>query len=109
MDRLNHRRHMELEHLKQKLIAAARANPPSDRVPYGFERRVMAHLAEAGVTDRWLLWSRALWRAAIPCVLIVIGSGLWSARSSKTETGDLSQQIENAVLSDLNHNLASVW
>jgi hypothetical protein len=100
---------MELEHLKQKLVAAARANPPSDRVPYGFERRVMAHLASAGVADGWMLWSRALWRAAIPCVLIVIFSGLWSARHSKTETGDLSQQIENAVLSDLNHNLASVW
>jgi hypothetical protein len=100
---------MELEHLKQKLVAAARANPPSDRVPYGFEKRVMAHLAGVGVTDGWILWSRALWRAAIPCIVIVVFSGIWSTRTSKVEAADLSQQIENTVLSDLNHNLASVW
>jgi hypothetical protein len=100
---------MELEQLKQKLVAAARAHPPSTRVPYGFEKRVMAHLAAAGVADGWILWSRALWRAAIPCVVIVVFSGLWSTRTAKVEAADLSQQIENAVLSDLNQNLASVW
>ncbi len=100
---------MELDQLQRKLIGVARANPPSDRVPYGFERRLMAHLAQAGVPDGWILWSRALWRAAIPCVLIVIFSGLWSNRTSKFRATDLSEQIENAVLSDLNQNLASVW
>lgn len=100
---------MELEQLKQKLIAAARANPPDDQVPYGFEKRVLARLSQAGVPDIWILWSKALWRAAIPCVMLVILSGLWSARTPQAEAADLSQQIENAVLSELNHNLASVW
>ncbi len=100
---------MELEQLKRKLIAAARSNPPDGRVPYGFEKRLMARLLEAVVPDAWVLWSRALWRAAIPCVLIVIFSGLWSARTAPAEAADLSQQIEDAVLSELNHNLASVW
>lgn len=100
---------MELEQLKQKLIAAGRSNPPDERVPYGFEKRLMARLLEAGVPDAWILWSRALWRAAIPCVVIVIFSGLWSARTSPAGAVDLSQQIEDAVLSELNHNLASVW
>ena len=37
---------MNLAELERKLIAAARANPPSDRVPYAFEKRIMARLAE---------------------------------------------------------------
>ena len=100
---------MQLEHLKQKLVAAARANPPSDAVPQGFEKRLMARLLEAGVPDVWILWSQALWRAAIPCVLILIFCGLWSARTTPAGSADLSQQIENTVLGELNHNLASVW
>jgi len=100
---------MELEILRQKLIAAARTHPPACEVPYGFERRVMAHLAEVGLPDAWILWSRALWRAAIPCLLIVVFSGLWSVRTSRTDASNLSQQIENVVLSDLNQNLASAW
>lgn len=100
---------MQLEQLKRKLVAAARAHPPSDRVPYGFEKRVMARLLEVGVPDVWILWSQALWRAAIPCVLILIFCGLWTARTTQAGATDLSQQIENTVLGELNHNLASVW
>lgn len=100
---------MELENLKQKLVAAARSQPPDDRVPFGFEQRVLAHLAGVIVPDVWILWSRALWRAAIPCVAILVFSALWFARTSPAEAADLSQQIENTVLSELNQNLASVW
>jgi hypothetical protein len=100
---------MNMETLRQKLLAAARLDVPSDKVPFGFERRLMARLAGAGIPDAWILWSRALWRAAIPCLLIVIASGLWSVRSDASAEADLAQQIEKAVLSDLNQNLASVW
>ena len=31
---------MNLEPLQKKLLAAARAHPPSDRVPYAFEQRI---------------------------------------------------------------------
>ena len=57
---------MNLAELERKLIAAARANPPSDRVPYAFEKRIMARLAARPVADGWALWARALWRAAAP-------------------------------------------
>ena len=53
---------MNLAELERKLIAAARANPPSDRVPYAFEKRIMARLAAWPVADSWALWARALWR-----------------------------------------------
>ncbi len=55
---------MKLSELHNKLIAAARNNPPDDRVPYAFEKRITALLAARPVTDRWALWSRALWRGA---------------------------------------------
>ena len=35
---------MNLPKLQEKLLAAARGNPPGDQVPYAFEQRVMARL-----------------------------------------------------------------
>ena len=69
---------MNLAELERKLIAAARANPPSDRVPYAFEKRIMARLAARPMADDWELWARALWRAAAPCVAIMVLLGAWS-------------------------------
>jgi len=101
---------MEREYLKKTLICAARTIPPDGRVPHGFERRVMARLEAAGLPDEWILWSRALWRAAVPCVVILVIAGVWAMQSqSFSPAADLAQQIENAVLSELNQNLASVW
>jgi hypothetical protein len=51
---------MQLDSLKQKLIAAARQDAPSDRVPFAFEKRIMARLAGAGVPDGWILEPGAL-------------------------------------------------
>ena len=50
---------MNLAELERKLIAAARANPPGDQVPYAFEKRILAHLATRPVADGWELWARA--------------------------------------------------
>ena len=61
---------MNVTELHRKLIAAARSNPPSDKVPFAFEKRVIAHLTSAHVTDLWAAWAAALWRAAVPCVAI---------------------------------------
>ena len=38
---------MKLTALETKLIAAARAGVPSEQVPYCFEKRIMARLADA--------------------------------------------------------------
>jgi hypothetical protein len=62
---------MNLAELEKKLIAAARQNPPSDRVPYAFEKRVMAHLKAMSHMDDWALWARALWRSAAACLAVV--------------------------------------
>lgn len=100
---------MEVDKLRQKIVAAARRQTPSDAVPFAFEKRVMARLAEASAPDGWVFWGRALWRAAVPCILIVIFSGWWLRNSGPAQNPDLPQAIENAVLGELNQNVASIW
>jgi hypothetical protein len=106
---------MNLAKLEQKLVAVARANPPSDQVPYAFEKRIMARLAARPALDDWALWARALWRAATPCVAIMLLLGAWSlftpSRSaSSASTGDLSQQLEQTLLAavDQDQSLDSI-
>jgi hypothetical protein len=97
---------MNLAELERKLIAAARANPPSDRVPYAFEKRIMAHLAARPVADEWALWGRALWRAAAPCVAIMLLLGAWSFYDPQgsTPSNDLSQQLEQTLLASVDQD-----
>jgi hypothetical protein len=93
---------MDLVELKQKLIAAARSHPPSDRVPHAFEKRVMHLLRAKPVLDEWALWSRALWRSAAACLALVTVLGFVSyftpAAAPPSGTNDLSQDFENTML-----------
>ena len=91
---------MNLAELERTLIAAARANPPSDRVPYAFEKRIMAHLAACPAMDTWALWGRALWRAAAPCAAIMVALVAWSllAPHRSAPANDLSQALEQTLL-----------
>ena|SRR5882724_9697458 len=91
---------MKLSELQKKLIAAARANPPSDRVPYAFEKRITALLAARPVLDRWALWSRALWRGAVGClaVMVLLSAGSFFIPQNSGSAGDLAQEFENTML-----------
>ena len=104
---------MKVTQLERKLIAAARANPPSDRVPYAFEKRIMARLAAQPVPDDWALWARALWRAAAPCVAIMLLLGAWSffAPHNSTAANDVSQDLEKTLLAAVDQEppTDSVW
>ena len=95
---------MKLTPLEQKLMGAARATVPSDFVPYAFEQRIMARLAGAQPMDVAALWSRALWRAAVPCMAIALAVGAWafwqgqgSGLGGGSPTLDFSQELESAV------------
>jgi hypothetical protein len=96
---------MNLEKLHQKVIAVARANPPSDRVPYAFEKRVLARLTAPLPLDEWAVWGRALWRAAAPCVAIMLVIGVWTyvSQLNHDDGGDLAQDLENAVVFTADH------
>jgi hypothetical protein len=91
---------MNLEHLRQKLLASARANPADEHVPYAFEKRVMANLAARPALDLSALWARALWRAAAPCVAISLLLGAWSffTANDVAASESLSQDFEQTML-----------
>lgn len=90
---------MNLEQLRLKLLATARANPTEDHVPYAFEKRVMAHLKTKPAMDISALWARALWRAAAPCVAISLLLGAWSFFTANDAASEsLSQDFEQTML-----------
>lgn len=91
---------MDLEQIERALIAAARKDAPSQAVPYAFEKRVMARLRAGLAEDPWAFWSRALWRAAAPCVALTMLLGAWSMFEPEagTEEPDLLQQFDHTVL-----------
>jgi anti-sigma-K factor RskA len=92
---------MNLSKLEAKLLESARANPPSDQVPYAFEKRITALLASRKVEDKSLFWSRALWRAAFSCLAVVLLLGVWlylrPSPPASTDTADLSQDFRNTL------------
>ena len=83
--------------LQTKLIAAARLQKPDDRVPYMFEKRVLALIAARAVADRWAF---GLWRAAVACVAVAVVFGAVSMFLPATPDNgnDLSQEFENTLL-----------
>ncbi len=89
-----------MDRLLSKLLAAARTRPPSDRVPYAFEQRILARLKEQSRLDEWAVWARALWRGAALCLMITLLLSAWSLLTSTgtAPTTDLSQELDNTVL-----------
>lgn len=72
--------------MPKNLITLARALPPDERVPYAFEKRIMHRLRSAPALDLWGLWSRGLWRAAGPCVAVMLLAGAWAVFSPDAAT-----------------------
>jgi len=91
---------MNLDELQSKLTAAARLQAPDDRVPYAFEKRILALIASRAVADRWAFWSRGLWRAALSCAAVAIIFGVVSLflPAAADNGNDLSQDFENTLL-----------
>lgn len=91
---------MNLAELQSKLIAIARRQPVDDRVPYKFEKRIMAMIAERAAASRQALWARGLWRAAVSClaVAMICGAAALFSPDANDATSDLSQDFENVLL-----------
>ncbi len=90
---------MNLDALQKKLLAAARFHCPGEHVPYAFEKRIMARLTAVAPFDAWTLWGRALWRAAVSCLAIMLLSSAWTVWFAwrGNVNGDFSQDLESAV------------
>lgn len=91
---------MNLAELQKKLTQAARQQPLDDRVPYAFEKRIMALIAERSEAQRRDFWARGLWRAAVSCVALAVICGAVSVFAPDvTDNGnDLSLDLENTLL-----------
>ena len=106
---------MNINLLQEKLIRAARRHPPSEHVPYAFEQRIMARLRSAGpALDRLTLWTRALWRAAIPCVVVTLLIIVWPGLSPDTsapavETADLGTSLESTLMASVSIENDLAW
>ncbi len=94
---------MNLGALQNKLTAAARLNQPSEHVPYAFEKRIMALIAERTATAQRNLWVRGLWQAAVSCVAVAVVCGTVSvfAPATSDNGNDLSQDFENTLLASV--------
>lgn len=93
---------MNLNELHTKLIAAARADAPLDRVPYAFEKRVSALLKSRVAPNALDAWVTGLWRAAVSCVGVAALCGmlaLFTSATSAASSDDISQNLDNALLS----------
>ena len=97
---------MNLAELQKKLTAAARLQKPDDRVPYVFEKRIMALIAERAVASGRMLWARGLWRAAVSCVVVAMVCGTVALFTPDSYDGgnDLSQDFENTLLASVDQD-----
>lgn len=96
---------MHLPELHKKLITVARANPPADHVPYAFEKRIMARLHTPLPLDLWALWGRLLWRAAAPCVAVMLALGAWTfvGQPFSDPADTLAEALGNSVQLAVDH------
>lgn len=85
---------MKLEQMRQKLLASARNNEPSDRVPLAFEKRITALIQSRPAADSWALWAHALWRAALPCLAIMLLLGAIAGVNSLSRNGSGAVAME---------------
>jgi hypothetical protein len=104
---------MKLVDLEKKLIAVARANPPSDRVPPTFEKRIMALISSRPVHDLWAVWAKGLWYAAAPCVAVMLLFSAWalvqSSKQNQPAPVDLAQQLDNTLLAAVDQSNDVNW
>ena len=101
---------MNLAEMQKKLLTAARADRPSDAVPYAFEKRIMARIASLTVVDPLMLWNRILWRATAPCVAIMVLLSAWTMLSGhrRGSTEALAADLENTMLAPF-ENIGETW
>ena len=90
---------MNLDALHRKLIAGTRSLGACARVPLAFEKRITALLRQQPAADYLALWARGLWRAAVPCIAVMVLLTGWSLFAPpKASSNDLSQELDNTVL-----------
>ena len=83
----------------EEFVKFAREVARDERVPYAFEKRIMAHLGRTPAPDFLAMWTHALWRGVVPCVgiMLIVAAISFSQREDSTNT-DLETELDNAVM-----------
>lgn len=89
-----------MKHLTpEEFVKIARQVAPDERVPYAFEKRVMASLTPVSSPDALTQWTRALWRAVAPCLAVMVIAVFVSfSQATEAPAIDLDAALETAVL-----------
>ena len=82
----------------EEFVKLARELPRDERVPYAFEKRVMAHVGQIPAPDLLAMWTRALWRAVAPCFGIMLIAAAVSFTQSNDSSTDIGTELDNAVM-----------
>ena len=87
-----------MTHQIAKFADLARSLTPDDRVPYAFEKRIMAHLRKTSPADLWTAWSGMMWRAAFSCLLITALTGALVTLADPSRAELFASDLERTVL-----------
>jgi hypothetical protein len=76
----------KIDTILDEMLAQTREMPADDRMPYAFEKRIMAHIKEAPATaaNLWELWGLSLWRAVVPCLAVMVLVAVWMKAPGET-------------------------
>ncbi|MCD6339212.1 MAG: hypothetical protein J7M29_07535 [Verrucomicrobia bacterium] len=92
---------MNAREIEKKLIEAARRIPADERVPYRFERRVMARIQEAGRNEAGTAWAVLWWRTAVSSLalsLLLAFFSLATRSPAQSSSGtSLAEQFESTM------------
>ena len=77
----------KIDAILEEMLAKTREMPADDRVPYAFEKRIMAHIKEApeASANLWELWGHSLWRAVVPCLAVMVLVAVWMKAPGETK------------------------
>lgn len=82
----------------EEFVKLAREIPRNERVPYAFEKRILARLGSAA-PDALSLWTNALWRAVAPCLgIMAIAAAVSFARVDESVAAQQEIDLDSAVL-----------
>lgn len=108
---------MKTPRTPEELIKLARSIPSDERVPYAFEKRIMARLAGSPAADPLTMWAQALWRGVAPCLGIMLMALLVSfasTRNAMPTSGETAAQtevadFETAVYAPMQLAAGDIW
>lgn len=69
-----------------------------ERVPFAFEKRIVAHLRGVRPSDFWNGCASLMWRAAISCLIITVITGAAVTFADSSQTDLFATDLERTVL-----------